>query len=96
MKRDPDPERCTRKCKGGTVPPATNVARRVNKVVTKFGTNDYKGGVQALEGQAYLWGDFSKSKNDLNRGSLTAAPVEKRKQHGCELNWEFTMQQIKI
>ncbi len=34
-------------------------------------------------------GDFSKSKNNLNRDGLTAAPVEKGKQHGCKPKWGF-------
>ena len=59
------------------MPPATNVARRIDKVVIESGINACKGGGQSSKGQAYSCGDFSESKNHLNGDGLTTVPVDK-------------------
>ena len=54
-----------------------------------------RGEDKCLRGKHICGGDFSKSKNNLNRDGLTAAPVEKGKQHGCKPKWGFAARQIK-
>ncbi len=57
---------------------------RVNKPMMKSRTNARKEEGTPPRGKHTCEGDFSKSKNDLNRDGSTSAPIEKCKWHGFE------------